>query len=75
MFNMEQLNLCVVGTGCQMYSRKKSSTELTPTSTVLIQAGKTNDKILQEFQQWRTESDGSLEKLQELLPPSRYPSH
>lgn len=75
MFNMDQLNLCVVGTSCQMHSRKKSMTDTVPASTVIIQAGKTNDKILQTFQQWRQDSDGSLERLQELLPPARYPSH
>lgn len=72
-FNMDQLNLCVIGTGCQMHSRKKSSTEMTPASTVLIQAGKTNDKILHEFLQWRQNEDASLERLQTLLPPSRFP--
>ena len=70
---MEQLNLFVVGTGCQMHSRKKPSQDTVPVSTMVIQAGKANDKILQEFQQWRQNSHTSLESLQSLLPPSRFP--
>lgn len=70
---MEQLNLCIVGTGCQMHSRKKPSQDAVSASTVMVQAGKANDKILQEFQQWRQNSDASLERLQTLLPPSRFP--
>jgi hypothetical protein len=68
------MDLSVAGTACVLH-RREATVKFTvaPASTVIVQAGKDNDKILQEFQQWRQNSDASLESLQTLLPPSRFP--